>query len=584
MRKLNWLFFAFALIVAACSPMGTEEPTANLDESASAAAFGVSYDTQTITLSDGSKYDITANVSWSGSTTTWTYLVKGQAGAKAISHIDFLGLDPCFQSNLEGAGITFAPEGASCSEVTGQDVYKFTPGTAAEEVEKTFTFTFNSALGVDEEAAKIYVKAGSDVGGNNGGCEAVTVPGPSCEVLGISGNATEENCDGTTSTEGAYAGATVTATQEGSEPLETETDADGNYSFPNIAGTWTVTMEGAEDSQEVTVGPASAVANFAVDNRPNGSCAEITGSVERFDCDGTSSTHTLTGAVTLTGTGDTTYGDETSAVDGVYSFSNVPVGTYTVNYAGQSVDVTVTSESGSNAADAISVDNRPNGTCAAVVITVNLIECFEQRSTGAQLWAGASVTLNGVAGTYLNGTFTFSNVVAGTYSLTVSGTDRSGNDVTETRSVVVEGISGVTTATFTFDTTLNGACGTDTACSLSQGYWFAKPQSTWGAGLTIGGYTYTKAEGVAIWNSANKGGLKNAKAAFTQAAAIILSGVDESASVWADVQIVQNYLSSLGYKLTANNIPNNSKTGLNAAAGAAAGRIGQWIDANHCAE
>jgi hypothetical protein len=118
----------------------------------------------------------------------------------------------------------------------------------------------------------------------------------------------------------------------------------------------------------------------------------------------------------------------------------------------------------------------------------------------------------------------------------------------------------------------------DEGCSLSQGYYFAKPGLVWGTTVTIGGYTYTQAEGVAIWNTSNKGGIKDAKAGFLQVAAIKLSGstVSPSASVWADVAIVEAYLSGLG-KLSPGNLP----TG-NAAAKSAAGRIGDWIDLHHC--
>lgn len=49
-----------------------------------------------------------------------------------------------------------------------------------------------------------------------------------------------------------------------------------------------------------------------------------------------------------------------------------------------------------------------------------------------------------------------------------------------------------------------------------------------------------------------------------------------SASVWADVAIVENYLATLG-KLSPSNLP----TG-NTAAKEATGRIGEWIDAHHC--
>ncbi len=117
--------------------------------------------------------------------------------------------------------------------------------------------------------------------------------------------------------------------------------------------------------------------------------------------------------------------------------------------------------------------------------------------------------------------------------------------------------------------------------SYSQGYWFAKPQTIWpgNSTITLGNKIYTQAEGKAIWDASNKKGLADSKAAFTQAAAIKLSAglglVKPSATVWADVAIVDSYLATLN-KLTPTYLP----TG-NTAAKAAAGRISTWIAAHH---
>jgi len=151
---------------------------------------------------------------------------------------------------------------------------------------------------------------------------------------------------------------------------------------------------------------------------------------------------------------------------------------------------------------------------------------------------------------------------------------------------------------FSVDTTVTGVyksgnntrCGTfqfsglgcpivpEVTCAFSQGYFFAKPDLIWASNVTIGGYTYTQAEGKAIWNTSNKGGIRDSKAGFLQVAAIKLSGtnVAQTASVWADVAIVENYLSGLG-KLSPTNLPTGD-----AASKAAAGRIGDWIDQHHC--
>jgi hypothetical protein len=118
-------------------------------------------------------------------------------------------------------------------------------------------------------------------------------------------------------------------------------------------------------------------------------------------------------------------------------------------------------------------------------------------------------------------------------------------------------------------------------CSFSQGYYFAKPNYVWPGNVTIGGHVYTQAEGKAIWESSNRGGISDAKKAFLQVAAIKLSGssVGKCATVWNEVNTAENWLKTLP-KLTPDNIKNYS----NKSVGEAAGRIGSWIDANHCGE
>ena len=85
-------------------------------------------------------------------------------------------------------------------------------------------------------------------------------------------------------------------------------------------------------------------------------------------------------------------------------------------------------------------------------------------------------------------------------------------------------------------------------------------------------------EGKPIRTTSNAGGIPDSKSGFLQVATIKLSNVDISLSVWKDVEIVENYLSSLG-KLSPSNLPTGDKV-----AKEAAGRIGDWIDANHCSE
>jgi hypothetical protein len=127
------------------------------------------------------------------------------------------------------------------------------------------------------------------------------------------------------------------------------------------------------------------------------------------------------------------------------------------------------------------------------------------------------------------------------------------------------------------------------ACSLSQGYWFATGNNNnsghaWPAPatVTIGGYTYTEAEGKDIWNASSS--QSDGKRGFTQLAALKLSIANGTlsgipASLQDAVTTIENFLSSKP-KLTPDNCGDDvyNNTLVNAAAGA----IGDWINANHC--
>jgi hypothetical protein len=121
--------------------------------------------------------------------------------------------------------------------------------------------------------------------------------------------------------------------------------------------------------------------------------------------------------------------------------------------------------------------------------------------------------------------------------------------------------------------------GATQGCSMSQGYWFASPAAVWpSSGVTVGGHTYTEAEAKAIWNTSNQNGLPDSKKAFTQLVAIKLSSstIGANASVWSDVSVAENYLSTLN-KLTPSYLPTGDTS-----ASSSAGAIGVWINNNHC--
>lgn len=138
----------------------------------------------------------------------------------------------------------------------------------------------------------------------------------------------------------------------------------------------------------------------------------------------------------------------------------------------------------------------------------------------------------------------------------------------------------------------NGKCGSTcfpgikddcntASCSFSQGRYFASPHKWPATTVTVGGKIYTEVEGRVLWNL--KGQIasnSDARKAFFQAAAIKLSEVTSTASVWADVQIIDAWLATQ-LKLTAQSIATIPK---NKVVAQAAGRIGDWIDQHHCKE
>jgi len=123
-------------------------------------------------------------------------------------------------------------------------------------------------------------------------------------------------------------------------------------------------------------------------------------------------------------------------------------------------------------------------------------------------------------------------------------------------------------------------------CSFSQGYWFAKPNVDWGEGVTLGGNVYDREAGLDIWNIKGKNSSHEAKHAFTQYSAIMLSAA-ESETVQADMptdltmalEYIENYFSG-NPVLTSANIASFPK---DKELRNASGFIGNWIDGNHCA-
>ncbi|WP_423128188.1 hypothetical protein [Gaoshiqia sp. Z1-71] len=144
--------------------------------------------------------------------------------------------------------------------------------------------------------------------------------------------------------------------------------------------------------------------------------------------------------------------------------------------------------------------------------------------------------------------------------------------------------SGANTGCCEFQIDGIGCKDEDSQCSFSQGFFFASPHAWAVATVTVGGFEYTEAEGRAIWNTSNAGGIKDSKKGFTQVAAIKLSGVTD-ALVLEKVAIIESWLATVG-KLSAANLPNQTAQDIltYGDAAAAAGWIGDWINENHCAD
>ena len=153
-----------------------------------------------------------------------------------------------------------------------------------------------------------------------------------------------------------------------------------------------------------------------------------------------------------------------------------------------------------------------------------------------------------------------------------------GNYAQENNSAIFK--SGAKTGCCTRTVPGIGCKSEDAVCSFSQGYYFAAPVPWPAPGtVNVGTFTYTEAEGRAIWNCGNQGGIPDSKKGFTQVAALKLSGIYPTgdASIDADVVLIETWLALQGKLVACSNLP----TG-NSAVGQAAGRIGLWIAENHC--
>jgi hypothetical protein len=135
-------------------------------------------------------------------------------------------------------------------------------------------------------------------------------------------------------------------------------------------------------------------------------------------------------------------------------------------------------------------------------------------------------------------------------------------------------------------------------CSFSQGFFFANGAVNngatlfWTNGLTIGGVNYTQTQGNTAWFIDRGRGGDQTMNGFFQLGAVRLSGVESA--VAADALLIETYFTGLNIfstvvTTTGNNpytyfnLPPVSNLVTKAQVAAAGGRIGTFIDANHCA-
>ena len=151
-------------------------------------------------------------------------------------------------------------------------------------------------------------------------------------------------------------------------------------------------------------------------------------------------------------------------------------------------------------------------------------------------------------------------------------------------------------------------CPKEDYCSFSQGFFFAPGSSNngasalWANGLTIGGVTYTQADGTNFWNLDKGNGGDQTMNAFFQLGAVRLSGVEDQVTATLSIEgvdvnvvdVIDTYFSGLNVTSTITTgykgpnsyqylaLPATSNGITKAQAVAAGSAIGAYIDANHC--
>jgi hypothetical protein len=115
------------------------------------------------------------------------------------------------------------------------------------------------------------------------------------------------------------------------------------------------------------------------------------------------------------------------------------------------------------------------------------------------------------------------------------------------------------------------------SCSFGPGKYFSKPDYVWSSNVSVGGYAYTQVEARAIYETPNRGGIRDSKYGFIFAVVIKMSEstISQTSPVWDDVRIIEDYLGRAG-KLSPSNLPTGNEATKNAAE-----RISRWLGLNN---
>lgn len=188
-------------------------------------------------------------------------------------------------------------------------------------------------------------------------------------------------------------------------------------------------------------------------------------------------------------------------------------------------------------------------------------------ATSRGTWSSSNSSNTGIA--TINEAGLVTGVEAGKVTITYSFTSARGCSNMATKEITVE------------------ACNVATVCAYGQGHWFNNGVGNsnthvWGCTVTLGGKTYTEAEGRAIEAASSSSKVKQS---FIQASALYLSFCGRSipAELQGYLTTINAYFTLLP-RLTPGNVVEDDfgKTDLQPAANAAAGKIAEWIKLNEC--